>query len=89
MRVSTDGSLDGVFVDCVVLVLNWTRSCTWFVVRSTAVVSIDAHSAVAEIVSSKTSSVRAVDWDLVVIYPKTISLGIGVVEQSALEHLVH
>ena len=57
------------------------------VVNSAALVSIDSHGAISLVVGNS-SSVRAVDGDLVVVGTESMSMGIGVREESALEHLI-
>lgn len=57
------------------------------VIGSTSLVSIDGGGAISLIVSDS-SSVGAVDGDLIKVSTESVSVGIGVREESALEHLV-
>lgn len=58
-----------------------------FVVNSGSLVTVDAHGTVTLVVGDS-SSVGAVDGDLVVVSTESVSVGIRVREQTALEHLV-
>jgi hypothetical protein len=68
-------------------VLNWPIVTVGLVVGSTTLVSINSGGAISLIVGNS-SSVRAVDGDLVVVGTQSVSVGVGVREDSALEHLV-
>jgi hypothetical protein len=57
------------------------------VVNGAAMVSIDSARAIS-LVGGNSGSVRAVDGDLVVVGTQSVSVGVGVREDSALEHLV-
>jgi hypothetical protein len=57
------------------------------VVDCTALIAVDSHGAVSLIISNS-SSVGAVDGDLVVVGTESVSVGVGVREDSTLEHLV-
>lgn len=58
------------------------------VVRHGAIASVDGHGSVAGVVVAHTSAVGAVDGDLVVVGTETMTMGVGVVDQTALKHLV-
>ena len=68
-------------------VLNWAIVGVGLVIGSTTLVSIDGGGAISLIVSDS-SSVGAVDGDLIEVSTESVSVGIGVREESALEHLV-
>jgi len=53
-----------------------------------AVAAIDGHEAVAGVVVTHASAVGAVDRDLVVVRSKSVSVGVRVIDETALEHLV-
>jgi hypothetical protein len=86
--VSADSAADWVSMDGVLLVLNWAEVGLWLVIWLAAIVAIDAHGAITDIVSTEACSKWAVNWDLLVVWSETMSVGVWVVEESALEHLV-
>lgn len=88
VRVSASGALNRMLMPGVLLVLNRTLSRAWLVVLSAASVAIDAHLTITDGVSSEASPIWAVDRNLIVVDSKTMTVGIGVVEESALKHLV-
>jgi hypothetical protein len=57
------------------------------VVNGTALISINSARAISLVVGYS-SSVRAVDGDLVIVGTESVSVGVGVREDSALEHLI-
>ena len=58
------------------------------VVGLSAVAAIDGHEAVAGVVVAHASAVGTVDRDLVVVRSESMSVGVRVVDETALEHLV-
>lgn len=86
--VSTDLSLNLELVPGVFWILLWTVHSVWLVVWLTSVVAIDGCSTISN-VAGNSSSVRAVDWDLLVVLSKSVSVGIWIGEKSSLKHLIH
>ena len=68
-------------------VLDWAVERVGLVVGTTTLVSIYGSGTISLIVSYS-SSVGAVDGDLIEVSTESVSVGIGVREESALEHLV-
>ena len=68
-------------------VLNWAVLRVGLIIGTTTLVSIYGGGTISLIVSDS-SSVRAVDGDLIEVSTESVSVGIGVREESALEHLV-
>ena len=68
-------------------VFNWTIESVRLVVRSASLVAIDGGGTISLIVSNS-SSVGAIDGDLFVVGTESVSVSIGVREESALKHLV-
>jgi hypothetical protein len=59
----------------------------WLIVGHLSI-TVQVHDSVALVISgSHSRSVWAVDWDLVVVGAEAMSVGIRVVDESALEHL--
>lgn len=58
-----------------------------FVVNSGSLVTVDGHGTITLVVGDS-SSVGAVDGDLVVVGTESVSVGVGIREETALEHLV-
>jgi len=87
--VSTDRSSEFMLVDSKLLVLLWSFNLTWFVVRSLAIAASNVHDTITLVVSGTQScSVWTVDRNLMVVGSKTMSMGVSVVDKSALKHLV-
>jgi len=59
----------------------------WLVVNGAALISINSARAISLVVGNS-SSVRAVDGDLVIVGTESVSVGVGVREDSALKHLI-
>lgn len=72
----------------VLLVLDGASSSAGFVVLSAAAAAVDAHLSVTNVVGAETSTVGAVDWNLIVVGSEAVAVSIGVVEKSSLEHFV-
>lgn len=90
MRVSipSNWSCHLLSMDGILFVLFWSVERSWFVISGLAVASTDIHDSVALVVSmSQFSSVRAVNWDLMMVRSETMSMGVRVVDESALKHL--
>jgi len=68
-------------------VLNWAVLRVGLIIGTTSLISIDGGGAISLIVSYS-SSVGAVDGDLIEVSTESVSVGIGVREESPLEHLV-
>ena len=68
-------------------VLDWTVVRVGLVVGTTTLVSIYGSGTISLIVSDS-SSVGAVDGDMIEVSTESVSVSIGVREESALEHLV-
>lgn len=58
-----------------------------FVVNSRSLVTVDAHGTITLVVGDS-SSVGAVNGDLIVVSTESVSVGIGVREKTTLEHLI-
>lgn len=58
-----------------------------FVVNSRSLVTIDTHGTITLVVGDS-SSVGAVNGDLIVVSTESVSVGIGVREKTTLEHLI-
>jgi len=85
--VTASDSSHGVLSLGVALVLDGAVQGVRLPVSAAALVSVDSHGSITLVVVNA-SAVRAVDGDLVVVGAEAVSLGIGVVQESALEHLV-
>ena len=59
----------------------------WLVIWLGSLVAVYTHWSVSLTVVDS-GSVRAVDWDLVVVGTKSVSVGVVVRKKSALEHLI-
>lgn len=90
VRVSSNNAGQGLSVNGVLLVLNWTTLRVWFVVDEASLTVIGHHGSITLVVwaADGLSSVWTVNGDVVVVGSKTISLRIWVVDESSLEHLV-
>lgn len=88
--VSSDLAAKFLAVFSVGLVLNWATKGVWLVVDGAASTTGGHHDAITLAVwaSESLGSVWAVDGDVLVVRLETVSMGIGVVDKSALEHLV-
>lgn len=53
-----------------------------------SLISIDAHGTITLTIGN-TSSVWAVNWDLIVVSSESVTMGVRVREKSTLEHFVH
>lgn len=53
-----------------------------------SLISIDAHGAISLTIGN-TSSVWAVNWDLIVVSSESVTMSVRVREKSTLEHFVH
>lgn len=58
-----------------------------FVVNSRSLVTIDVHGTITLVVGDS-SSVGAVNGDLIVVSTESVSVGIGIGEKTTLEHLI-
>ena len=65
-----------------------TRDGVWLVVGKGSVSTVDGHETITSVVVAHASLVGAVDGDLVVVGSESVSVGVGVVHETALEHLV-
>jgi len=68
-------------------ILLWSVESVWLVVDSRSEVAVDCGCTVSLVVRNS-SSVGAVDWDLLIVLSESISVGVWVGEESSLEHLV-
>jgi len=85
--VSADWAVCVLGVDGVLLVFSGSLVLRWLVVRGLAE-TVQVHDSVALIIGgTQSGSVWAVDWNLVVVGAEAMSVGVGVVDESALEHL--
>lgn len=58
------------------------------VIRQGAVSTIDCHETISSVIVAHASTVWAVDGDLVIVGTKSVSVGVRVVDETALEHLI-
>ena len=72
---------------CESWVLLWSTLGVWLVVDGSSLVSVDSGSTVSLVVSNS-SSVWAVDWNLLIVDTESISVSIWIREKSSLEHLI-
>lgn len=79
VRISSDGALDGLCMNSILFVFNWTWFRTWLIVCGLSIVTVHGHKSITNIVCSKTSSIWAVDWNLLIIWPKTMSVSVWIV----------
>jgi hypothetical protein len=86
MGVTTNSSGVGSSVPCSGFVFNGTVQRVGFVVGFTSIVTLEGHT--ITLVVWNAGSVRAVDGDLIVVSSKSVSLSVGVREETTLEHLV-
>lgn len=87
MRVSTSEAGERKLSLLLAWVLNRAILRVGLIIGTTALVSINGSGAISLIVSHS-SSVGAVDGDLIEVSTESVSVGIWVREESALEHLV-
>ena len=85
--VSADQSINLELRPFVALVLGGAAQAVGFVVGSSSLVSVHSHGPISLIVVHS-SSVWAIDGDLVVVGTKSVSVSIRVREESSLEHSV-
>jgi len=85
--VPSDGARHGLGMPLERGVLHWASVGVWLVVGTAALVAVDCHEAISLIIVDS-GSVRAVNWNLVKVCTKSVSMGVRVREKSALEHLV-
>lgn len=85
--VSLDQSADSEGAQGEALVLDGASEAVGLVVGGGSLVAINAHRAVSLVVGDSGSE-RAVDGDLVIVGSESVSVGVGVGEESALEHSV-
>ena len=84
---SSDGARNSLSVPLEARLLNRTAMRIRLIVWSTSLVAIDSHEAISLVVVNS-SSVRAVDGDLVKVSSKSMPVGVRVREESSLKHLV-
>ena len=73
------------------LVFRRSAEGVWFVVDHGSLVSIGHHNTVTLVIWAAEGSWhvdRSVDWDMVVVGSKAMSMRIWIVDESSLEHLV-
>lgn len=87
MRVSASEAGERKLSLLLAWVLNWAVVRVGLIIGTTSLVSIDGGGAISLIVSDS-SSVGAVDGDLIEVCTESVSVGIWVREDSALEHLI-
>lgn len=87
MRVSASEAGERKLSLLLAWVLNWAVLRVRLIIGTTTLVSIDGGGTISLIVSDS-SSVGAVDGDLIEVSTESVSVGIGVREESPLEHLV-
>jgi len=51
-------------------------------------IALDGHGAITNVVTTHACSVGAVNGDLLVVRAKSVTVGVGVVQQATLQHLV-
>ena len=87
MRVSASEAGERKLSLLLAWVLNWAVVRVGLIIGTTTLVSIDGGGAISLIVSDS-SSVGAVYGDLIEVSTESVSVGVGVREESPLEHLV-
>jgi len=75
-------------MDGIRLVLNWAVQTVGLVVGVAVLSAVDTHGAITSDVVAHSGSVGAVDWDLIIVSTKSVSVGVGVIQKSSLEHSV-
>ena len=88
MVVPANFSIQELAVNRVRFVLNGAVQGVRLVVGVSSFTAVDGHGAIAGVVVAHASAVGAVDRDLVVVGTKTMAVGVGVVEEAALEHAI-
>lgn len=83
-----DTALHWVLVPRVSLLLDGATQGVGLIVGGGTEVSVHAHGTVTDVVGAHASAVGAVNGDLVVVGAQTVTMGVRVVQQTALEHLV-
>ena len=67
--------------------LLWPVDSSWFVVWCGTVATSNIHDTITLVVGrSHSCSVWAVDWDLVVVGSKSMSVSVRIVDESSLKH---
>ena len=85
--VSLDQAANSEGAQCEALVLDGASEAVGLVVRGGSLVAIHVHGAVSLVVGHSGSE-GAVDGDLVIVGSESMSVGVGVGEESALEHSI-
>ena len=70
------------------LVLYRSVNRIGLVVWSRSVVAINRHESISDIVCTHASTVRAVDWNLIVVGAKSVTVSVRIVQKTSLKHLV-
>jgi len=88
--VSGDVTRDGLLGPSVGLVLDGATSGVGLVVSGElGTTTVNDHSSVTLVVVTHGCTVGAVDGDLLVVLAESMTVGVGVVKETALQHLVH
>ena len=89
MRVSADCSADRNWGPLVSGVLSRAVVGVWLIIGGELVtIAFDSHGAITDVVVAHGSLVGAVDRNLVVVGADSVAMGIGIVQESTLKHLV-
>ena len=86
--VSANLCIELLAVDGVRFVFNWAVEAVGLVVGVTMLATVDDHGAITSVVVTQRGSVGAVDWNLIVVGAESVSVCVGVIQKSSLEHSV-
>jgi len=81
-------SIEVLSLDGIRFVFNWAVQAVGLVVGVAVLSAVDDHGAIASDVVAHCGSIRAVDWDLIIVGTKSVSVGVGVIQKSSLKHSV-
>jgi len=87
MLKSTSSTGKGFLVPSGWGVFNWASHGVWLIIRFASGVTIHDGWTISLHVGDS-SSVRAVDWNLLVILSESVSMSVWIGEESSLEHLI-
>lgn len=80
IRISADWSISWLVMNSVLRISLHRTELTWFVVRNLTIAVMIRNSVSLIVGGSKLSSEWAVDWNLVVVGAKTMSVGVSVID---------
>lgn len=73
------------------LVLNWhVGGAVWLVVHwELVIVALNGHWAITLVVGAHAGTVWAVNWNLLIVWSKSVTMSVWIVQKTSLQHLVH